>query len=777
MNHKNALAAAIAAALLLGTTSAVAAADEPKLEEMIVTAQKREQNLQDVPIAVSAISGSAMATAGVSEMKDLARHVPSLQVQSNNSPVSVNYRIRRVGNIGAIPTFEPAVGVFQDGAYRNRPLFSSGDLFDIERVEILRGPQSTLYGKNTTAGVLAIYTKKPAESFESNAEFSAGQVQGANDAALYRFVGGVSGPLTDTVGASLGLSSATQEHTDTNVLAIDHPDANNLDRQTVRGQLQWDASDALSVRLIVGAGQENDDTFLSDLYIAPGSTAAQAGAVLRRAGQSQSCASNDSQDRKDCSRLPVESDVDAREATLLADYAFDNGWTGTSITSWDWYKYKGTWDDVTQLGSPLLKLHDTQEADSWQQELRLTSAGGETIDWLGGAFWYHNEFQRGDRGKRAIFLEDTYSATPAARAVVKLAGAPIPLPFATPGQNGLLDARQDTDYLGIFGQATWNITDAFSITSGLRWQTEQKDASIEQSVTAPGLSLISLLLLPSNVGGDMHRSTDDVTWSITPAYAVSDNTNLFATVAHGFKSGGFNVGWGRTPLNQREFKDEDIMHYETGMKSTLLEGQMQVAVSAFYTEYQDYQDAAFVSQQFTVGNAQKTELKGAEADATVLLGEHVTADLGVSFADLTYEKYTNGVCYPGRTPDGTTAGTCDLSGEHPINAPEWTTHLGLMYETDVSWGDVYTRVDWAWSDSYNTSFSADPRLTQDAYNWVTWRVGTHIGDYELVAWVDNVTDEDVVNFDPQLTLFNSDPSYQTFMQAPRSFGLTARAAF
>ena len=199
----------------------------------MVTAQKREQSLQDVPLAVSAISGNDMLEAGINDIRDLSRQVPSLQVQSSTSAAAVNYRLRRVGNIGNIPTFEPAVGVFQDGAYRSRPLFTTGDLFDVDRVEILRGPQSTLYGKNTTAGVVAVYTKAPAESFEGNAQADLGQIEGASDAPLYRFVGGVSGPRTETLGASLGMSATLQDHTDEGALSEDRPDATDLDRRAM----------------------------------------------------------------------------------------------------------------------------------------------------------------------------------------------------------------------------------------------------------------------------------------------------------------------------------------------------------------------------------------------------------------------------------------------------------------------------------------------------------------------------------------------------------------
>ena len=775
----------LAIALALAAASAGAQNPGGQLEEIVVTAQKREQNLQDVPMAVSAFSGSALQNAGVADIVDLARQVPALQVQTNTSAATTNYRMRRVGNLGSIPTFEPAVGVFIDGAFRNRPLFSAGDMFDIERVEILRGPQSTLYGKNTTAGVVAMYTRAPTGEFSGSGEFTAGQIEGASDAASYRFVGGLSGPLTDTLGASLGVSYASNDHLDESALSVSNNDANDLERMALRGQLQWQPSDALSVRLLAGATDQDDETMTPDTYIAPGGPAATAGGVLRQFGLAETCSSNDPLDRELCARVPNTTDLESREATLLVDYTLGNDWTVTSVSSWDWFKFEGTSDDIVQLASPLLKFHDTQEGESWQQELRLASAGGETVDWLTGVFWYQNEFERGDGGDRPIYLEDTYSAHPVpALLLQRLFGTPFPVPFAAPGQNGLLDAQQDTDYLGVFGQATWNLTEQFAITGGLRWQTEEKDASLTQSATAPGASLITLSLLPAAIGGDMDRETDEVTWSITPQYALTDDVNLFATAAHGFKSGGFNIGWGRTPLvdasgnNPREFDDESVMHYEAGVKSTLLDGAMQLAISAFYTEYEDYQDAAFISQQFSVGNAETAELKGAEAEGKVLLGEHVSADFAISYADLTYDEYSSGLCYPGRVPDNAATGTCDLSGEHPVNAPEWTTHLGLMYETDVSWGDVYARADWAWSDEYNTSFSADPRLVQDSYDWLNFRLGTHVGEnYEIVAWVDNALDEDVVNFDGQLALFGADTSYQTFRQASRSYGLTLRAEF
>ncbi|MGH8033929.1 MAG: TonB-dependent receptor, partial [Lysobacterales bacterium] len=472
------------------------AQDSPVLEEVVVVAQKREQSLQEVPMAVSAFTGDSLRDAGVNTVEALSRQAPSLQVQASNNASAVNYRIRRVGNIGSIPTFEPAVGVFIDGAYRSRPLFTAGELFDIERVEVLRGPQSTLYGKNTTAGVVAIYTRAPAAEFEGNAQLDVGQLDGASWTPFYRVVGGVSGPLSDTVSASIGGNLVGQDHTYEGALASSRPEANDLHRQALRGQLQWTPSDALSVRLIAGYMQEDDNTTQGDVHFVAGSPAAISRNILVATGNAQPCASNDSLDQLHCSLTAPETDLKASEVTLLVDYALNNGMTLTSISSWDWFRNEWAQFDAAQLGSPLLRHQDTQEATSWQEELRLSSTGGETVDWLAGMFFYQNNFDRGDHGKTYTFLEDTLSAAPVPSMLLQQRyGTPFPVPFAAPGQNGYYAASQDTDYFGIFGQATWNISDKFAITGGVRWQNEDKKASLAQGVTVPGFSLMSVALL------------------------------------------------------------------------------------------------------------------------------------------------------------------------------------------------------------------------------------------------------------------------------------------
>ena len=777
-NHKTRFAWLLASAACLSGT---AVAQDLGLDEIVVSAQKRSQAAQDVPIALSAIGGEKLEEIGIQTMEDISRVVPALEVQSNTSPVQSNFRMRRVGNLGNITTFEPAVGLFVDGAFRSRSVFGLGELYDLERVEVLRGPQSTLYGKNTTGGVIGVYTREPGEEFSGGGELTAGVVEGGNTESMFNLRGAFSGPVAGTVRAGLSGAYANQGEVMDQALTLGGESGNGQDRYALRGQIAADLTESLSARLIAGFARDDSKQQSEDIFFDPaGFIATVILPTFQGAGISDTCSDNDPDNRVSCIRNATTSEVDAQEVTLLFDYAFANGITLNSITSYDHYKFEGTKDDVAQVMAPLLKFHDTQENTSFQQEIRLTSAGGEKFDWLVGAFYFDADLKTGDEGNRPMFLADTLSADATVAAINQaLLSTPAPTPFGSPGQLGFLDGRQETEYFGVFGQGTLHLSDSLSLTGGLRWQTEEKNASIIQSVNDPTFSIISALLSPAAVSGSgLSRDASEVTWSITPQYYLNENTMAFATVAHGFKSGGFNVGFGPLPIASREFDDEDIMHYEAGVKSDLLNNRLRLSASAFYTEYEDYQDAAFIGAQFTVGNAEKAELKGFEVEGNALLTETLSLDFAVSYADFKYDKNTSGQCFPGRASDSpTTPGACDLSGERPVNAPKFKSHLGLAYSRPTSWGDVYARADWSYTSEYNTSFSADPLLKQPGYSWINMRAGTNWDNYELVLWVENLTDETVANFDAVVNIYAGDGSYQSYLQPPRSFGITGRINF
>jgi iron complex outermembrane receptor protein len=301
-------------------------------------------------------------------------------------------------------------------------------------------------------------------------------------------------------------------------------------------------------------------------------------------------------------------------------------------------------------------------------------------------------------------------------------------------------------------------------------------------VTIPGVSLISAVLTPAvspsgaPVNGTVDRASENITWSLTPRFTLDDDRMLYATWARGGKFGGFNTGFGNAPLAAREFGDETIDHLEAGGRFRFAGGRGRLSLSAFDTRYHDYQDAAFVSAQFTVGNAQRVDLEGAEFELEYLWPAGTLASLALSYADLTYGKNTTGMCYPGRVPDGSMPGACDLSGEHPVDAPPWQASFAVGKHFTLAGRDAEARLDWNWTDRYQTSFSADPRLVQGAWHDIALRISLQLTDaLELELAGENLLGENVSTIDSVLNFFN-DASYQSYLAAPRRFTLTLRAS-
>lgn len=763
--------------LLLGLIhNPVKAADN--LEEIVVTAQVRPQFISNVPLSVSALTETLLRDAAIRDIRDIAHHEPTLEVQTNTSPIQVGYRIRRVGNLSNIPTFESAVGVYVDGAFRLQPLFAAGELVDIERVEILRGPQTTLYGKNATAGVVGIYTKLPSDNLKAMGEYTAGRIEGASTAPLQRFKGGMSGPLSDTLRASVSIGYAGHGHTGESALLNSNVALNEQNRAMLRGQLYW-GGDSSDVRLLIGALRQNEDSSDGDLYYDPtGWVATAILPALQATGISTPCTSNNSRDRKSCVRNAVHSDLNARDATLIGNYHFDNAWTLTSISSWDHYHFVGRWDDVAQLAAPLIRFHDRRQAESYQQQLRLLSPGNEKVDWLGGVFFYTNRFRFGDPD-RPEFLSDADSANPTIIAINnRLFGKPIPL--AVPGQEGYFASGQNIVSESAFVQATWNANDHLAVTSGVRWLRETKQGYLNNAVNDPAPSFISLVLAPTSINGKIDNTDEGALWSFAPSFRLNDEVQLYAVTTQGFKPGGLNIGYGNLPLDRRHFNREDVTHYEAGIKALNWNKRWRWTLALFHTDYKNYQDSAFIGSQFTVGNAELATLKGFEFNNTLAVTEHIVADASISYADFIYAKNTHGKCDPFRQPDSAIDSTaCDLSGQHPINAPPWKTRLGLQFSQPKTRVEFYERIDWAWTDSYNTSASTDPHSTQRAYSWIDMRAGLRFNRYDVAIWISNALNETIVDSEAVQNVYagHGDGSVQSYLEDGRSYGITLRASF
>jgi iron complex outermembrane receptor protein len=586
--------------------------------------------------------------------------------------------------------------------------------------------------------------------------------------------GSISGPL----GGSLrgGIAAGGRWHGNLARNALDGgPDGNDESAVNLRGQLLWSPSGRLDLRLIAGYLGRDDKEGESDVVFVPGSPSADLVAALQQQGLTGTCPDNRPHNRVSCSVATNHLDLDASDATLIADYRFENGWTLHSITGYEHYRDRRDEDDAAQFLAPILFFHDSEEATALQEELRLASADDAQLPWLVGVFRYTYDYERGSRGRRPMFGPN------GALAFEPFWLTTIGLPFATPGQEGLHDSRLQTDHFAGFGQVTLPLANRFDLTAAARWAREEKHASIDNSVTVPGISVISRVLTPDMtatgepVNGSLQRASDDFTWSLTPRYETGAGGMLYATWTRGGKFGGFNTGFGNAPLSQREFGDETINHFEIGGRFRFDGNRGRLGIAAYRSRYHDYQDSAFIGAQFTVGNAERVDLKGAELEMEYQFPSGTRANLALSVADLTYGRNTTGMCYPGRVPDGSLPGSCDLSGEHPVDAPLGSAQLGVEQPFALGSMPARLRLDWSWTDRYQTSFSGDPRLVQGAYHDVALRFGLALSpsvDLELAG--ENLLDETVVYFDSVLNFFN-DASYQSFVALPRRISVTLKA--
>lgn len=794
-----AMGAALLAAPLHAQDEDASEPDEG-IAEIIVTAQQREQSLQDVPMSISAISADTLRDSGAIGIVGVAALVPSLAVVQNNSPLAQSYRIRGLGSDPSIPTFEPSVALFIDGVYMPRTGLGVDDLVDVSRVEVLKGPQSTLYGKNATAGVISVVTARPGSDFSGSFEASLSHLNGGSDAWAYRLAGSITGPISEKVRARVTGVWYDADPILKN-LAPGAEDTNEMRRYALRGQIEIDLSDAVLLNLtaarteVLGSNGTDPDIFRG---VAP-----EVSFVLdNNAGANalfgvQSCPDNNPTNRVTCTTDPnrSSSSSDMISATLEADLG---GATLTSITGWSQYENRLLARDIDQVALPIIAFNDTQEGESFSQELRVVSETGGKVEWLAGAFYLDTSFERGDRGRTPIF--EMLGFAPQLRLSPAL---PAQVVFGQPGDRGFLDSRASSEYFALYAQTKVQMGDAFAVTGGVRWQTETKDASLNNRATftpnpnlpvgnpLAGLNLLTVSLVPAAtfpggapINGALPQIEDDTfTWNLTGEYTPNADTLVYATYSRGAKSGGHNIGFGNAVPAVRNFGAETVNHYELGGKFDFANRRARIAVSVFRSDYDDYQNAGFVGLQFLVNNAEKVRVTGAEFEGTFRLAPGLTANLGAAYIDAEFRQYDGGACHFGRAPDRNLVGSaftsCSLAGQQLPLTPKVRLTGALQYEQSVSAGELYARTDLNWQDDTNVNTaSLDPRNVQEAYAMVNARLGIRLnGGLDLSLWATNLFDETVVQQAGVLALFGTTSGFQNFLAAPRQIGATARFQF
>ena len=734
----------LASALVLAIYGTGALAQTGALEEVIVTATKRAESLQDIPVAVNAFNSETIQEAGINNAGDLAIMTPALNINVNQSPFNARMTIRGIGTAQTDPALEPSVGLFVDGVFLGRSGLGMSDLTDIERIEVLQGPQGTLYGKNTNAGAISVITKRPNfEEFEGYMEASAG------DYSMYRLTASASGPISDNLAFRLSGNVHQRDGYYDNSAG---DDLNDADDWNIQGKLQWEPTDSLSI-LLSGSHIDRDTTCCAaDAVQSESVNDALADQGFRP----------DKNDPYDYDVQPgIENSFDMESDLLSMTIDYDIGWGEiTSITAWNDYDYSVDQDpDRSQL-DVLAVRNDDFSGDSFSQELRFTSQAGDNIDYMVGLFYYEQTTKRGD--KPFVFVGDDFIPIAAQQDL------PFPLPInllVQPGDNLVVDYKQDTDTIAIFSQATWHIGDIWHLTGGLRWSDEEKKSDLfsQTNSTAVSNDLIGASFLDSvstPIDAKLDRSSDNVDWMVRAAMDIGDDSMVYASAATGTKSGGFQSVNG-TP-DEREFDDEDTTTYELGVKSTLLDARLRVNAAAFYTEIDDFQSQRQLETGLGtfVSNEAEVEVSGLDLQVEAMPLPNLTLSAGLLYM----HKY--------EITDGPEDGA-----ELPFT-PDYSGHLAATLVFPLADGGIYWRTDYSYMDDHitNVAKAADLRDSDfDDRNLVNTKLGWRNDNWNISIWGKNLTDDEYASQTASPFLVTGMDAY--FLAPPRTYGATLRYDF
>ena len=751
--------ATAAAADAVSTADATPAPDDSpdagsdQIESVTVSARRVAENVQAVPIPIAVVSGNALENAGQFRLEELNQRLPSTNVQFGN-PRQTSIAVRGLGNNPANDALESSVGVFLDNVYLGRPGMANVDLIDLEQVALLRGPQGTLFGKNTTAGVLNLQTRQPTFQPEYKFEASGGNY------GFYQVRGSASGPLYgDALAGRISLARSRQDGFVEDI--TDGRDLNGFNRDGVRGQLLFKPTDNFSLRLIGDYNRENSDCCASALYN-PGPNG---GAVyynfIRNIGG------------------VVVLDPDYRKVTLdTRQHMSVNQGSGSAEANWQVGEYKLTsisayrnWRFIPTNDADGTSVNAITNAgqgvkdEQWTQELRFATPTGRAVQTVFGLYYF---YQHQDN------LQYTYYG-PAAGAYTGRA-------FFN-NASSTISQFLGTNSAAAFAQSTWNITDEWSLTGGLRETYEDKFTRIHRN-PATG-SPIFQGAFASYESGKLTRHDSNISALASVSYKILPDVLAYASVSKGAKAGGINPTVPSAGLTTASLyvAPEKATDYEVGFKSTLLEHRLQVNANLFLTNVTDYQatqleessPGVFVQ---TLTNIGKVRSKGLELEvqAVPVAGLHLS--LSSSYNDATYISYSNAPC----SAEALAAGgkVCDLTGSQVVGAPKWIVGPGVEFDHPIGGGlEGFVGADYSWRASFFGSADNSELARVQAYGLLNLRAGFN-GEWRgnkwsVWAWANNATDK--IYTMGGLSAATATLQYAEFPGQPRTVGATVRLEF
>ena len=813
-----ALVLAISGGIAAGSSWAQTTTSQPALTEIIVTAQKRQQNIQDVPISVIALSAQELKDGGVSDIKNLQSLTPGLTVTSTTSENVTTARIRGIGTVGDNPGLESSVGVVIDGVYRPRNGVGFGNLGEIEQIEILEGPQGELFGKNNDAGVISIVTKRPSTTFGVTAEATGGNY---NDREVNA---SVTGPLGDIAAARFYAGYQKRDgfmDINTGLGPNNDNKTDNRNLYTMRGQFLITPTDAVNFLVIgdyskrnescCGAVPLNDGPFVGivNALASVPPLGGKAGAV----GLASPPLPHFS--RQAYANQPVTQQI--RDLGISGELNWDLGFGKlTSITAWrDNTIVAGNDVDYTGIDIVQEPANRGNETDFKQasEEIRLAGKNGP-LDWLVGGF-FSSEILITNTAIYAGNAFDLYISGVASAAVgppnflltTGLTGQP-PGHLFIPGVSGEADSyRQTSKSYAFFTNETYNISSGLDLTAGLRFTSEKKTADSNfvnpdggsgcgqlaptLAGLPPGNEQTLLLVLgcttvfnPNFSGKSTSQSLSEgnVSGTLKLSYHFTDDVMGYVSWANGYKAGGINLSrvansFTLAPDFNTEFPRETVQSYEVGIKSLLANRSLRLNASVFDQKYTNFQLNTFNGLVFVVSSIRKVESKGAEFDTT-----WATPLSGLSLGGGVTYAFTNITEFGGPQVEALFAPDIATSLNRLNNrlsfAPMWSGVASATYTVPFSSSlEFHANVNEKYNSSYNTGSDLDPRKLQGAYGLVGARLGLGApgGKWAVDVWGANLANKYIyqVAFDAPFQPNQID----AFLADPRTFGITARTKF
>jgi iron complex outermembrane recepter protein len=765
------------------------------LGEVVVSATKREESLQRVPVSVNVISGDQLNHSGVVRLQDA--QLPSLTVQEGG--LGNNVFIRGIGS-GINPGFEQSAGTYVDGIYRGRGQQSRAPLFDVERVELLRGPQTTLFGKNSVAGAINVTSAQPTSTLD-------GYVAGTYDFDLEQAAveGAISGPLGDRVRGRLSGRALSADGFVEN-LTIGGGEPSREDK-SVRGQLAFDITPDLTATLRAEMSQFDKEGRTLEVYnerpaaVGPfaGLTYAQ---ILAALGSDPSVLNNTLDYRR--SGGTETSDNKSQEYAMTFDWRLGGG-TLTAITGFSTYAFDELCDcDFT--GANVFNVGLNEDFDQFSQEIRFASSQGNTLDYIVGAYYEDTSLQYHD----SILVNSTSLLVPLINAMQPGAGTAI-------GNTGTPRVfRQDESGTSAFARVTWNATDMLHMNLGVRVAYEEKEATRDLAITAidgTPLAGAQAVIAPLVYGSVFNVRAHSLSgsrdgWKTMPSfsvqYDVSDDVMAYLSYVEGFKSGGFdarannptsppatvctapNTPAGCIPaasVGSFEFDDEESQSYEAGLKSRFADDRAELNLAYYFNDFKNLQVSTFDGVLgYNVSNAGAAQVQGVELDGRWKIVDSVLLRGSVAWTDFEYKEFF-GQCYTGQTPNAPDGRNCDYAGKTNIFVPDLAGTVALDWFVALGQNlQLATTLETVYSGAYYPQATLDPATRQDSFFKYNARIAlsSQQGNWELALLGRNLSNEVVTGYAADIPLaartFGA-PSYGSFVAPPRSVAVQATFKF